>query len=75
MASLFSNAVPTIDGATAGTALNNALVNIQATNAWLVPFKFFAVAVEFLAIATGLAVIVYILTHQTDTLEDAILRG
>ena len=75
VATVFANAFPTIDAAGSGSALNNALVNIKATNAWLVPFKFFAIAIEFLAIANGLAVIIYILTHQTDTLEDAILRG
>ncbi|MHA2290140.1 MAG: hypothetical protein ACXABG_15250, partial [Promethearchaeota archaeon] len=70
--SLFgNNTVPAID-ADSGDLLGQ-LRGIESASATLVPFKFFGIATEFLAIATGLTVIIYILTKQTDTLEEAIL--
>lgn len=70
---LFANPVPAIDAAGAGSTLLGQLESIQATSAWLIPFKFLGVATEFLAILMGLATIVYILTNQTRLLERGIL--
>ena len=72
---LFANPLPTIDAAGAGTALLATLEGIKATSAWLVPFKFFGVATEFLAIAMGLGTIIYILSQQTDVIADSIDIG
>lgn len=69
---VFANPIPEIDAASAGSALLGQLQSIQATLAWLVPFKFFGVATEFLAILMGLATIVYILTNQNRLLEQGI---
>lgn len=69
---VFANPVPDIDAAAAGTALLARLQSIQATSAWLVPFKFFGVATEFLAIAIGLATIITILAVQTKMLDESI---
>lgn len=70
---LFANPVPAIDAAGAGSALLGQLESITGTSAWLVPFKFFGVATELLAILMGLATIVYVLTNQTHLLERGIL--
>ena len=75
VSSVFSNPLPTIDAAAAGTTLLSQLQHITSANAWLVPLKFFAIATEFVAIAIGLTTIIYILTAQTDVLEEAILIG
>jgi hypothetical protein len=72
---LFANPIPAIDAAGAGTALLATLEGIKATSAWLVPFKFFGVATEFLAIAMGLTTIVYILSQQTDMIANGIDIG
>lgn len=72
---LFANPLPTIDTAGAGTALLATFEGIKATSAWLVPFKFFGVATEFLAIAMGLSTIVYILAQQTDMIANGIDIG
>lgn len=69
---LFSNKISAID---TSLALTTDLSLIKQANAWMIPLKFFAIATEFLAITIGLATIIYILTNQTDTLEDAILIG
>jgi hypothetical protein len=69
---LFANPLPDIDAAAAGSALLTQLQGIRATFAWLVPFKFFGVATQFLAIAMGLSTIIYILTHQTDLIAKGI---
>jgi hypothetical protein len=69
---LFANPIPDIDAAGAGSALLGQLEAIRATSAWLVPFKFFGVATQFLAIAMGLTTIFYILTNQTQMLERGI---
>ncbi|MFQ5923688.1 MAG: hypothetical protein ACE5M4_12675 [Anaerolineales bacterium] len=72
---LFANPLPTIDSAGAGTALLADLENIKATSAWLVPFKFFGIATEFLAIAMGLGTIIYILSQQTEMIAKGIDIG
>ncbi len=69
---VFANAVPAIDAAGAGTVLLAQLQNIQATSAWLVPFKFFGIATEFLAIVMGLGTIVYVLNAQTEMLKKGV---
>jgi hypothetical protein len=69
---LFANPVPDIDAAGTGTVLLAQLQNIQATSAWLVPFKFLGIATEFLAIAMGLGTIVYVLNNQTALLKKSI---
>ena len=70
--SLFgNNTLPAID-ADSGALLAQ-LRGIESASAILIPLKFFGIATEFLAIAIGLTVIVYALTKQTDTLEEAIL--
>jgi len=51
--------------------LTSDLSDIKTVSAWLVPLKFLAIATEFLAIAIGLATIIYILTAQTKTLDKA----
>ena len=72
---LFANPLPTIDAAGAGTALLATLEGIKATSAWLVPFKFFGIATEFLAISMGLATIIYILAQQTEMIAEGITIG
>ena len=72
---LFANPLPTIDAAGAGTALLATLEGIKATSAWLVPFKFFGVATEFLSIAMGLSTLIYILSKQTVMIADGIDIG
>ncbi|MFQ5943368.1 MAG: hypothetical protein ACE5JF_07435 [Anaerolineales bacterium] len=72
---LFTNPLPAIDAAGSGTALLASLEGIKATSAWLVPFKFFGVATEFLAIAMGLGTIIYILSRQTDMIANGIDIG
>ena len=72
---LFANPVPVIDAAGAGTALLATVGGIKATSAWLVPFKFFGVATEFLAIAMGLSTIVWILSQQTELIAKGIDIG
>ncbi len=69
---LFSNPIAEIDAAAAGSTLLAQLESIRATSAWLIPFKFFGIATEFLAILIGLATIVYILTNQTRLLAAGI---
>ena len=48
------------------------LSGIKATSAWLVPFKFFGIATQFLAIAMGLSTIVCILGKQTEMIDRGI---
>jgi len=69
---VFANPMPVIDAAGAGSTLLTQVQAIHATSSWLVPFKFFAIATEFLAIAMGLGTIIYILTQQTQMLEQGI---
>lgn len=66
---VFANPLPAIDAAGAGTVLLAQVQNIHATSAWLVPFKFFGMATEFLAITMGLATIAYVLKAQTEMLK------
>ncbi len=72
---LFANPLSTIDAAGAGTALLATLEGIKATSAWLVPFKFFGVATEFLAITMGLGTIIFIVLQQTDMIANGIDIG
>lgn len=69
---VYANPVPDIDAAGAGTVLLTQLQNIQATSAWLVPFKFLGIATEFLAIVMGLGTIVYVLNAQTAMLKKGV---
>jgi hypothetical protein len=72
---VFSNAVPDIDTAAGGSNILISLTAIKSSSAWLIPLKFFAIATEFLAIAIGLSTIVYILTAQTEVLDEAISKS
>jgi len=72
---LFANSIPAIDAAAAGSALLATLEGIKATSAWLVPFKFFGIATEFLAIAMGLSTIIFILSQQTRMIAEGIDIG
>jgi hypothetical protein len=76
-AQLYANPIPEIDAAGQGTLLLSQLQALQATSAWLIPFKFFGVATEFLAITMGLGIIIYILGGQTKLLDQGIslVRG
>jgi hypothetical protein len=69
---VFANPVPAIDAAGEGTVLLAQVQNIHATSAWLVPFKFFGIATEFLAITMGLATIAYVLKAQTEMLKKGV---
>ena len=69
---LFSNPIPDIDAAAAGSALLAQLHAIHVAKSWLVPFKFLGVALEFTAIVQGLSTITYILTQQTQLIEKGI---
>ncbi len=66
---VFAHPIPEIDAAAAGSTLLSQVQTIQATSAWLVPFKFFGVATEFLAIVMGLATIIFILGNQTEMIQ------
>jgi len=72
---VFANPIPEIDAAGAGSALLSQVQTIHATSSWLVPLKFFGVATEFLAIAAGLATIVFILDAQTKLIDRSIQRA
>ena len=72
---LFANSIPAIDAAAAGSALLATLEGIKATSAWLIPFKFFGIATEFLAIAMGLSTIIFILSQQTRMIAEGIDIG
>lgn len=67
--SVFANPMPTIDSAGPGSSLLEGVQTIHAVESWLVPFKFFGVATEFLAIVMGLATIIFILSSQTKMLD------
>jgi len=69
---VFANPVPAIDAAGAGTVLLAQVQSIHATSAWLVPFKFFGIATEFLAITMGLATIAFVLKAQTEMLKKGV---
>jgi hypothetical protein len=73
--SVFANPMPTIDAAGPGSALLNGVQTIHAVEGWLVPFKFWGIATEFLAIVMGLATIIYILTAQTNLLDRVLGSG
>jgi hypothetical protein len=66
---VFANPLPAIDAAGPGSALLNGIQTIHAVEGWLIPFKFLAISTEFLAIAMGLATIIYILNEQTNILD------
>jgi len=70
-----NNTIPAIDAAGKGSALLAQLQGIHASDAWLIPFKFFGVATVFLAIAMGLATITNILGHQTEMIKRGIEIG
>ena len=69
---VYANPVPVIDTAGTGTMLLAQLQSIQATSAWLVPFKFLGIATEFLAIVMGLGSIVHALNNQTAMLKKGV---
>jgi hypothetical protein len=69
---VFANPIPAIDAAGAGSVLLAQVQTIHATSAWLVPFKFFGIATEFLAILMGLATIAYVLKAQTEMLKKGV---
>jgi len=69
---VFANPVPVVDAAGAGTTLLAQVQTIHATSAWLVPFKFFGIATEFLAIVMGLGTIAYVLKAQTEMLKNGV---
>lgn len=69
---VFSNPLPVIDEAAAGSTLLGQVESIHSTAAWLIPFKFFGIATEFLAIVMGLATIITILTNQTEMIKKGI---
>jgi hypothetical protein len=69
---VYANPIPVIDAAGTGTVLLAQLQSIQATSAWLVPFKFLGIATEFLAIVMGLGTIVYVLNNQTAMLKKGV---
>jgi hypothetical protein len=69
---VFANPLPVIDAAGAGTALLAQVQTIHAASAWLVPFKFFGISTEFLAILMGLATIAYVLKAQTEMLKKGV---
>ena len=66
---VFAHPLPEIDAAGAGSALLNGTQTIHIVEGWLVPFKFFAISTEFLAITMGLATIIFILSVQTKMLS------
>ena len=70
-----SNTLPVIDAAGKGSALLAQLQGIHVSDAWLIPFKFFGVATEFLAITMGLATIIKILGNQTEMIKRGIEIG
>ena len=72
---VFANPMPIIDAAGPGSALLNGVQTIHAVEGWLVPFKFWGISTEFLAIAMGLATIIYILTAQTNLLDRVLGSG
>jgi len=69
---VFANPLPAVDAAGAGTVLLAQVQSIHATSAWLVPFKFFGIATEFLAIVMGLGTIAYVLKAQTEMLKKGV---
>jgi hypothetical protein len=69
---VFANPLPVVDAAGAGTVLLAQVQSIHATSAWLVPFKFFGMATEFLAIVMGLGTIAYVLKAQTEMFKKSI---
>lgn len=69
---VFANPLPAVDAAGAGTVLLAQVQNIHATSAWLVPFKFFGIATEFLAIVMGLGTIAFVLKAQTEMLKKGV---
>ncbi len=73
--SVFAKPLPAIDAAAPGSALLNGIQTIHAVEGWLVPFKFFGIATEFLAITMGLATIIFILTAQTKMLDNVLGSG
>ena len=72
---LFSNPMSVIDGAGSGSSLLAGVQTIHAVEGWLVPFKFFGIATEFLAITMGLATIIFILKAQTKMLDNILGSG
>lgn len=73
--SVFANPLPAIDAAGSGSALLNGIQTIHTVEGWLVPFKFFGIATEFLAITMGLATIIFILGAQTKMLDNVLGSG
>ncbi|MBC8506302.1 MAG: hypothetical protein H8D34_15680 [Chloroflexi bacterium] len=72
---VFANPLPAIDAARPGSALLTGIQTIHIVEGWLVPFKFFAISTEFLAITMGLATIIFILSAQTKMLSGVLVSG
>ena len=72
---VFANPMPTIDAAGPGSTLLVGIQTIHIVEGWLVPFKFFAISTEFLAITMGLATIIFILSAQTKMLSGVLGSG
>jgi len=72
---VFAHPLPEIDAAGAGSALLGGIQTIHMVEGWLVPFKFFAISTEFLAITMGLATIIFILSAQTKMLSGVLGSG
>jgi hypothetical protein len=72
---VFAHPLPEIDAAGAGSALLGGIQTIHIVEGWLVPFKFFAISTEFLAITMGLATIIFILSAQTKMLSGVLGSG
>ena len=70
-----NNGLPAIDAAGSGDALLLQLQGLKEISGWLIPFKFFGIATEFLAIAMGLATIINILGKQTEMIKSGIEIG
>ena len=72
---LFSNPLSVLDGAGSGSSILAGIQTIHAVEGWLIPFKFFGIATEFLAITMGLATIIFILKAQTRMLDNILGNG
>ena len=72
---LFSNPMSVVDGAGSGSTLMAGIQTIHTVEGWLVPFKFFGIATELLAITMGLATIILILKAQTKMLDNILGSG
>ncbi len=69
---VYSNPAPVIDAAGPGSALLGDLRSVHQIEAWLTSLKFVAIASQFLAIAMGLAAILYTLKRQTEIIDEVL---